>query len=107
MIYSTIWNHRVKSPSSLSLVQILVPVDACGGLFIIIDSCVVQLKQRQLQRNAGVRKRKYHIVNGHKFEAMHAYGVMKCGLSGEYLMTSAGFRCDSTLIPYRHVGCQS
>lgn len=65
----------------------------------------VQLKPRALMRNAGVKKRKYRIVNDHRFDSVQFYGITKCALSGEYLMTGTGFRCElcGMLVSKKHV----
>ena len=51
----------------------------------------------RLQRHAGVKRRKQHVVNGHKFFSQQFYQFVKCALCQEYLMTGIGFRCDGRL----------
>ncbi|KAI3642421.1 hypothetical protein MP228_011976 [Amoeboaphelidium protococcarum] len=48
-----------------------------------------------LQRATNVKKKKQHIVNGHKFESTQFYGFMKCALCSEYLLAGVGYQCES------------
>lgn len=51
--------------------------------------------KRNLERARVVRRKKQHVVNGHKFLANRFYQLMKCALCSEYLVTGMGYQCES------------
>jgi novel protein kinase C epsilon type len=43
----------------------------------------------------GVKKRKFHVVNGHKLTLIQFYQILKCAYCNEYLGTGSGYQCEA------------
>ena len=69
------------------------------GLRFKLNSADVQRAKSEimagLQRNAGVKRRKIHMVQGHKFVSKQFYAPMKCALCQEYIITRTACQCES------------
>lgn len=51
-------------------------------------------QQQGLQRHMAIKKRKLHLVGGHKFSAQRFYQFMKCAYCSEMLIDGIGYQCE-------------
>eukprot|EP00158_Paraphelidium_tribonemae_P008815 Partr_v1_DN28692_c0_g1_i1_m49927 putative protein kinase c len=81
-----------------------VPADGVENVWDMDPAGQIQLKFRfsnkgdksgAITRNVAVKKRKFHVVNGHRFMSQKFYGFMKCALCQDTIITGTGYQCDS------------
>jgi len=53
------------------------------------------LQLSQMNRRMAVRKRKNVVANGHAFQPLRFYQLIKCTVCGEFMLTVVGYQCQS------------
>ena len=58
----------------------------------------------QMNRRMAVRKRKNVVANGHAFQPLRFYQLIKCTVCGEFMLTVVGYQCQSKREAVHRVG---